>query len=139
MRTIQKSLRIPHDIADTIKDMADAIDRDFSTVVNELLAEAVKIRRCPGILFADGPSGRRAILAGTGLDVWEVIATYKSLDRNVARLRVAYHWLSEAQLRAALGYYSAYPDEIERQIARNDAWTKEGLARQHPSLIPDRS
>lgn len=139
MRTVQKSLRIPHDIANTIKDMADAVDRDFSTVVNELLTEAVKIRRCPGILFADGPSGRRAILAGTGLDVWEVIATYKSLDRDVARLRDAYHWLSEAQLRAALGYYAAYPDEIERQIARNDAWTKEGLARQHPSLIPDRS
>ena len=139
MRTVQKSLRIPHDIANTIKDMADAVDRDFSTVVNELLTEAVKIRRCPGILFADGPSGRRAILAGTGLDVWEVIATYKSLDRDVARHRGAYHWLSEAQLRAALGYYAAYPDEIERQIARNDAWTKEGLARQHPSLIPDRS
>ncbi len=139
MRTVQKSLRIPHDIADTIKDMADAVDRDFSTVVNELLTEAVKIRRCPGILFADGPSGRRAILAGTGLDVWEVIATYKSLGRDVAHLRGAYHWLSEAQLRAALGYYAAYPDEIERQIARNDAWTKEGLARQHPSLIPDRS
>jgi len=139
MRTVQKSLRIPHDIANTIKDMADAVDRDFSTVVNELLTEAVKIRRCPGILFADGPSGRRAILAGTGLDVWEVVATYKSLGRDVAHLRGAYHWLSEAQLRAALGYYAAYPDEIERQIARNDAWTKEGLARQHPSLIPDRS
>ncbi len=139
MRTVQKSLRIPHDVANTIKDIADAVDRDFSTVVNELLTEAVKIRRCPGILFADGPSGRRAILAGTGLDVWEVIATYKSLDHDVAHLRGAYHWLSEAQLRAALGYYAAYPDEIERQIARNDAWTKEGLARQHPSLIPDRS
>ncbi len=139
MRTIQKSLRIPRDIANTIKDMADAIDRDFSTVVNELLAEAVKIRRCPGILFSDGPSGRRAILAGTGLNVWEVIATYKSLDRDVARHRGAYHWLSEAQLRAALGYYAAYPEEIDRQIARNDAWTKEGLTRQYPSLIPDRS
>ncbi len=34
MRTIQKSLRIPHDIANTIKDIADAFDRDFSTVVN---------------------------------------------------------------------------------------------------------
>ncbi len=139
MRTVQKSLRIPHDIANTIKDMADAVDRDFSTVVNELLTEAVKTRRCPGILFADGPSGRRAILAGTGLDVWEVIATDKGFDRDVVHLRSAYHWLSQAQFRAALGYYAAYPEEIERQIARNDAWTKEGLAWQHPSLIPDRS
>ena len=137
MRTVQKTLRIPHDIVNSIKDMADAFDRDFSTVVNELLAESVKIRRCPGILFADGPSSRRAILAGTGLDVWEIIATYKSLDRDVVRLRGAYHWLGEAQLRAVLGFYAAYPDEIERRIARNDAWTKEKLARQHPSLNPD--
>ncbi len=139
MRTVQKTLRIPHDIVNSIKDMADAFDQDFSTVVNELLDESVKIRRCPGILFADGPSGRRAILAGTGLDVWEIIATYKSFDRDVVRLRSAYHWLGEAQLRAVLGYYAAYPDEIERRIARNDAWTKEKLTRQHPSLNPDRS
>jgi len=139
MRTVQKSLRIPQEIANKIKEIADANDRDFSTVANELLAEAVKIRRCPCILFSDGPSGRRAVLAGTGLDVWEVIATYKSLHRDIVRLRRAYHWLSEPQLRAALGYYAAYPDEVERQIARNDAWTKEGIAQRHPSLIPDQS
>ena len=71
----------------------------------ELLTEAIKMRRCPGIAFADGPAGRRARLAATGLDVWEVIATYRSLDGDPARLRQAYPWLSEAQLRAALGYY----------------------------------
>jgi len=44
MRTVQKSLRIPHDIANTIKDMADAVDRDFSTVVNELLITFINCR-----------------------------------------------------------------------------------------------
>ncbi|MBI3302175.1 MAG: DUF433 domain-containing protein [Deltaproteobacteria bacterium] len=138
MATLQKSLRIPEEIAKAIQEAADASSRDFSALANELLAEAVKLRRCPGILFADGPSGRRACIAGTGLDVWEVIATYKSLDRDLTRLRRAYHWLTEPQLRAALGYYTAYPDEIERQIARNEAWTKERLAQQHPTLSPGR-
>jgi len=117
-----------------IAETAEAAGRDFSAVANELLVEAMKMRRCPGILFADGPTGRRARIAGTGLEVWEVVAAHQSLDRDVSRLQAAYHWLSEAQLRAALGYAAAYPSEIEQHIARNAAWTPARLAEQHPAL-----
>jgi uncharacterized protein (DUF433 family) len=139
MPTVQKSLRIPDEIAKAIEEAAETSGRDFSTVANELIAEAVKMRRCPGILFADGPSGRRARITSTGLDVWEVIATYQGIERDVARLHRAYHWLSEAQLRAALGYYAAYPEEIDRQIARNAVWTQDRLAERYPSLAAERS
>ena len=139
MSSVQKSIRIPDEVAKTIQDEAESSGRDFSTVANELLAEAVKLKRCPGIVFADGPSGRRARIAGTGLDVWEVVATYKSLNRDDGRLRDAYHWLSEPQLRSALAYFRLYPEEIERQIVRNEAWSKEQLADRHPSLVLDRS
>lgn len=137
MPTVQKSLRIPGDVAREIQSLAEATGRDFSSVANELLVEAVKMRRCPGIFFADGPFGRRARVAGTGLDVWEIIATYKSLDRDRGRLRQAYHWLSEAHLRAAFGYYAAYTEEIDRLIARNDSWSPQGLAERHPSLAAE--
>jgi uncharacterized protein (DUF433 family) len=139
MSSVQKSIRIPDEVAKTIQDEAESSGRDFSTVANELLAEAVKLKRCPGIVFADGPSGRRARIAGTGLDVWEVVSTYKSLNRDDARLREAYHWLSEPQLRSALSYFRLYPEEIERQIVRNEAWNKDQLADRHPSLVQDRS
>jgi uncharacterized protein (DUF433 family) len=139
MSSVQKSLRIPAEIAGAIQEEAEKSGRDFSTVSIELLAEAIKMKRCPGILFADGPSGKRARLAGTGLDVWEVIATYKSLNNNADRLRDAYHWLSEPQLRAALGYYRLYPEEIDRQIAWNEGWSKEELAHRHPSLVRNRA
>lgn len=138
MRTIQKSLRVPVDIAQAVQDTADATGRDFSTMANELLTEALKMRRCPGILFGDGPSGRRARLAGTGIDVWEVVATYRSVSQNFRRLQRAYDWLSEPQLRAALAYAEAYPEEITQQIARNEAWTKERLTTQHPALVSHR-
>jgi uncharacterized protein (DUF433 family) len=139
MASVQKSIRIPDDVAKTIQEEAESSGRDFSTVANELLAEATKMKRCPGIVFADGPSGRRARVAGTGLDVWEVISTYKSLDCDDGRLRNSYHWLSEPQLRAALAYFRLYREEIERQIGRNQAWSKEQLASRHPSLVQDRS
>ena len=139
MPSVQKSLRIPDEVAKIIQEQAESSGRDFSAVANELLAEAVKLKRCPGIVFADGPAGRRARIAGTGLDVWEVIATYKSLNQDDARLSGAYDWLSEPQLRSALAYFRLYPDEIERQILRNEAWSKEQLADRHPSLIQARS
>ncbi|MBI4523193.1 MAG: DUF433 domain-containing protein [Deltaproteobacteria bacterium] len=139
MSSVQKSLRIPADLANAIEEEAERSGRDFSAVSIELLTEAVKMKRCPGIFFADGPSGRRARIVGTGLDVWEVIATYRSLDKKYDRLRKAYHWLSEPQLRAALSYYKLYAEEIDRQIAKNLAWSKEQLAHRHPSLVQDQS
>ncbi|MFQ5899773.1 MAG: DUF433 domain-containing protein [Candidatus Methylomirabilia bacterium] len=134
MSTVQKSLRIPKELLKTIDELAEVSRQDFSAVAIDLLTEAARMRRCPGIVFADGPAGRRARIAGTGLDVWEVIATWNSLDREFGRVREAYSWLSEPQLRAALGYYAAYPEEIDRRIALNERWTEERLRTQHPSL-----
>ncbi len=139
MKTVRKSLRLPKEIAKAIEELAEVSAQDFSAAAIELLTEALKMRRCPGIVFADGPTGRRARIAGTGLDVWEVIATYRSVGRKVARLRQSYPWLSEPQLRAALSYYAAYPKEIERRIALNERWTEERLRAQHPSLVVYRS
>lgn len=134
MSSVQKSLRIPNEIAKAIEEEAKNSNRDFSAVANQFLSEAVRMSRCPGIIFAAGPAGRRARIAGTGLDVWEVIATYIGVEKNFKRLGEAYHWLSEPQLRAALCYYSLYPGEIERQIEQNEAWTQQQLIRRHPSL-----
>ena len=97
------------------------------------------MRRWPGILFVNSPAGHRARVAGTGLDVWEIVATYQSVDENFTRTKRAYHWLTEPQLRAALGYYAAYPKEIDTQIARNEAWTKERLSQRHPTLVVDQT
>lgn len=135
MSSVQKSLRIPGEIAKAIEEEAKSSNRDFSTVANQFLAEAVRMKRCPGIVFAVGPAGRRARIAGTGLDIWEVIATYIGVDNDFNRLSETYHWLSEPQLRAALGYFKLYREEIERQIRQNEAWTHEQLVERHPSLV----
>ena len=42
----------------------------------------MRMRSAPGVLFADGPAGRRAVIAGTGLDVWEVIAAWRAADED---------------------------------------------------------
>ena len=77
----------------------------------------------PGVLFRDGPSGRRAVLIG-GPDVWEVVRVVQSaraaepdLDAEaVVRLAVETIGLPPSKVRGALDYRAAYPDEIEQQI-----------------------
>ncbi len=134
MGAVQKSLRIPQEIVEEIEIIARETGRDFSSIAKDLLAEAIKMRRCPGIVFADGVSGRRARIAGTGLEVWEVITTYRSVNQDFSRLQKAYHWLTEHQLRAAIGYYTAYREEIDEVIKRNESWSRDAVAERFPFL-----
>ena len=76
-------------------------------------------------------------MAGTGIEVWEIVAAFQSVAGDWTRLRKAYHWLTEAQLRAALGYYATYPREIDRIIEANASWTPQRLRSLHPALSSD--
>jgi uncharacterized protein (DUF433 family) len=126
MPGVQKSLRLPADTLKEIEQIAKETGKDFSSITKDLLVEAIKMRRCPGILFAEGTTGRKARVAGTGIEVWEIIATYRSVKEDMKRLKKAYHWLSQEQLRAALGYYFVYPQEIDQQVEQNERWNEFG-------------
>ena len=134
MGTVQKSLRLPEEAVKEIEALASDSGKDFSGFARDLLIEAVKIRRCPGVTFADGPTGRRARIAGTGIDVWEFIATFKVLGESYDKLKETYHWLSDQQVRAALSFYALYPDEIDERIARNAGLTEEKVLKRFPFL-----
>ncbi len=134
MASVQKSMRISEEMVREIQGIAEQSGKDFSTITKELLEEAIKMHRCPGIVFAEGVSARRARIAGTGIEVWEVIANYKSVDEDFERLHTVYHWLTNLQLRTALGYYRAYPEEIDHLITQNENRTKERTYKTYPFL-----
>ncbi len=137
MPTVQKSIRIHEKTLKEIEQIARDTGKEFSVVANELLDEAVKMQRCPGIVFTEGTTGRRARISGTGIEVWEVIATYKGVDEDANRLKKAYHWLSEQQLRSAIVYYKTYPEEIDILIKQNEGLTEGYIHKKHPFLIRD--
>lgn len=117
------SLRLPSDLLEEIQKEARRTDRSASKVVQSLLEESVRMRRCPGIVFTEGPAGRRATVAGSGADVWEVIKVFKSCKQNFAALSRALPQLSRPQLEAALYYYRCYPREIDDRIkSEEDAY-----------------
>lgn len=134
MTTVQKSIRLPEEAIKEIEALASGTGKDFSGIARDLLIEAVKMRRCPGVTFADGPTGRRAKIAGTGIDIWEFIATFKGLGENYENLKETYHWLSDQQIRSALSYYTLYPDEIDEKIAHNEDITEAQVIKRFPFL-----
>lgn len=134
MPAVQKCLRIPREIVKEIEELVKDTKKDFTTTTNELLDEAIRAHRCPGIVFTEGVSGRRARVAGTGIEVWEVIAAYKSAGKDLKRIARTYHWLTQQQLKSALGYYRFYTREIDALIAENDSWTPERIEKKYPFL-----
>ncbi len=134
MPTVQKSLRLSDAVVREINEMAKSAKRDFTAVANDLLEEAIRSHRCPGVVFSEGVSGRRARIAGTGIEVWEVVSAYRGVDNSLKRLKQAYPWLTEQQIKAALGYYELYPEEGDALIAENEAWSPEKLKQRYPFL-----
>lgn len=121
MSSAVKSIRVDPVTASEIERLSTGKRMTFSALAAEMLCEAARMRQCPGVVFADGPAGRRARIEGTGIEVWELISSYLAVGKDEGRLREAYHWLSERQILAALGYDRMYPREIEELIRRNHA------------------
>ncbi len=132
MTTWVRDLKIPDELAREISRESTDRATTGSALATELLDEALRMRRAPGVVFVDGPAGRRAVVAGTGLDVWEVVATWQAAAKDFDLLRQDYSWLTEPQLRAAVAYYGLYPHEIDARLEREARWTPERVAKDLP-------
>lgn len=136
MATRAKGIRLPDELDLAIARESASRGKSWSAMIAELLDEGIRMRRVPGIAFADGPAGRRAVVAGTGLDVWEIIAAWRSVGGNDEALRQSYSWLTEPQLRSALAYYELFPAEIDARLEREAQWTPERVRRELPFARP---
>ena len=77
----------------------------------------------PGVIFRDGPMGRRATLVG-GPDVWEVIRAVRSArtaepslaQADLLELVADNSGLTPRLVRIALDYWAAHPDEVDALV-----------------------
>jgi len=133
MRSIQHSLRVPEELDREIaREIEFRGEQDWSKGAISLLEEAVRAARVPGILFVQRRDGRRPAVAFSGLEVWEIIASWKESGDSWDALVEAYPELTASQLRAAVAYYQAYPEEIDARLEREAFWTPERIARELP-------
>jgi hypothetical protein len=61
----------------------------YGIMARSTLSETEKMQKVRGIVFAGGPAGRRARVAGTGIEVFEIIKMYREfpeeIDERLAR------------------------------------------------------
>lgn len=124
------SIRFDTDVLERLRRKANARATSASGLAQRLVDEGLRMEEFPGIVFRDGPSGRRAGLVA-GPDVWEVIAAVRSAaERGEAAVSSAAldFAVSPAAARIALAYYGAFADEIDTEIAENERVAEEALA-----------
>jgi uncharacterized protein (DUF433 family) len=112
--TIRASPRLVQDIAALARRRGLAP----TTLARAYLEEGVRMERFPGIIFRNHLTERLAGLAGRRADVWQVVETFRAEDGDVAAT-ADYLQLRPDQVRVAIAYAAAYPEEIEALIAEN--------------------
>ena len=118
------SVRLEKSLHEAIRNIADRTGKPFSRVIKEMLEMALRMQRFPGIVFVEGPAGRRAHVAGTGLDVWEVIELLREYG-SAPPLLEHFPGLSPMAMRIAEAYAQAYPDEIDAFLESNAQSSKQ--------------
>jgi hypothetical protein len=116
------SFRLPDDLLERLDEEAAASGTSVTKLVTSLLDEGIKSHRFPGIVYRDGPTGRRAALVG-GPDVWEIVrAVSEAKGRGETRLRAVANArdLSLARVRLAVEFYAAFPNEINERIEADE-------------------
>ena len=115
-----RSFRFSQATLDRLESRAKEIRETRTGLAERYVEEGLRMDEHPGIGFADGPAGRRAIVLGTGLDVWEAFATVRQTGGSV-EATARYLELPVSAMRAAVRYAAAFPGEIEELIARQTA------------------
>jgi hypothetical protein len=95
-----------------------------SSVAARLVDEGLRMDEHPGVVFREGPMGRRATLVG-GPDVWEVIRAVRSArsaepelpQAELLELVEENTGVPRRLLNTAVEYWAAYPEEVEALLA----------------------
>jgi len=116
------SFRLPDELLARLEEEASSKGTSVSSLVSSVLDEGLNTRRFPGVVYRDGPTGRRAGLLG-GPDVWEVVRALKAASGDAeARVRTVSEerGLPLAQVRLAIDFYGEHAEEVEARIALDE-------------------
>lgn len=125
------SIRFDPALLERLRRRAAVQDSTPSGLAQRLVDEGLRSQEHPGIVFRDGPSGRRAALIA-GPDVWEVVSsvrlTHAKDEKRAIATAATEMSLSPAQVQVALDYYGSFPDEVDAHIAENERAAAVALA-----------
>ena len=129
------SFRLTSMLLEALQRHARESGQSMTALAERYLAEGLRRESHPLIVFRTGAAGRRASLAGTRLDVWQVVETVRNSD-NSTEQAADYLSIPEPWVRACVRYYADYREELDEWIERmhaiaereEDAWRREQAA-----------
>ena len=126
------SIRVKGSTVQALREQAARYQTAPRTLAEQMVEEGVKMRRHPGIAFIERGTGRRdaALVARPRLSVWHIVEAVRGSTSVSAA--ASYLSLDVAEVERALAYYKDQPEEVDRQIAANDA-EMERIMRLYPS------
>jgi hypothetical protein len=122
--TAPLSVRFDRDVLERLRERAAAVPGATpSGLAQRLVDEGLRMADHPGIVFRDGPAGRRPALV-VGPDVWELVVFLEEIDERgepaVAAAAETFAVPTSA-VAAGIGYYTAFTAEV-------DAWIRDARA-----------
>jgi nitrogenase molybdenum-iron protein alpha/beta subunit len=114
-----QAIRIDSETLRALRQISAGSGEPLVRLAQRYIDEGMRLDRHPGILFRDGPAGRRAAVAG-GPDVWEVVAAAQNAPERGEKLIDAVAeriGVPRERVRIAIRYYAEYPDEVDRFIS----------------------
>ena len=97
------TLRFRPGVSERLRVQARRTGHAPRTLAQRYVDEGLRREEHPLVRFAEGPSGRRAALVGSGLDVWEVIAAVRENDNEPERVAALLE-IPVALVQAAVAY-----------------------------------
>jgi uncharacterized protein (DUF433 family) len=117
MTTRTRSFRLSDDLLARLSERAADRGESASALAARYLDEALRLDEHPAVVFVTRPAGRRAMLAGTRLNVADVVAAARAAGS--AKAAAESLDLPLAKVRAALRYYADFKDEVDAEIERD--------------------
>jgi hypothetical protein len=114
-----QAIRIESETLELLRELSVQRGLPIVQLAKRYIDEGIQVDRHPGIIFREGPAGRRAVVAG-GPDVWEVISAARSAPERGEGLIEA---LSQRmgvpieRIRVAVRYYAEYPAGVDSFMA----------------------
>lgn len=134
-RTVHRSFRLASSLSERLLRRARQTGDSANSLGARYIDEGLRMDEHPLIRFREAHGGRRAALAGTRLDVWQVVDTLQASDSSIEQT-AKYLTIPEPWVRACVRYYAAYPEEVrelaERQrtaaVREEELWRAEQAA-----------